>query len=100
MGKTYMGFEGVAYYGVAGSTASTLIENATDISFNNENEEGSTAKRGDSSAADQHGARHGPFTANPNHHAQQSGGQRARSALRRRDGRHAGGHSAQGSHLG
>lgn len=43
------GFEGQAFYGVAGSTASTLLENARDITYNVEAEYGDTTVRGDGS---------------------------------------------------
>lgn len=48
-GTTKMGFEGLIYYGGAGSTASTLLENTTDISYNITPDKGSTRVRGDSS---------------------------------------------------
>lgn len=43
------GFEGQALYGVAGSTASTLLENCRDITYNVEAEYGDTTVRGDGS---------------------------------------------------
>lgn len=51
MATDVMGFEGMAYYGVAGATASTLLENAKDISFTLTSNKGNTTVRGDSSAA-------------------------------------------------
>ena len=51
MGNQKMGFEGRIYYGTAGSQASTLIENATDISEDFDFDEGSTTVRGDSTVA-------------------------------------------------
>lgn len=46
---TRMGFEGLVYYGAAGSTASTLLENAQDINETITTERGETTVRGDSS---------------------------------------------------
>jgi hypothetical protein len=43
-----MGFEGMLYYGVPGSTASTLIENCKDITITRDVERGNTTVRGDS----------------------------------------------------
>lgn len=51
MANQKMGFEGLLYYGVAGSTASTLIENCKDISISRDVERGDTTVRGDSSVA-------------------------------------------------
>lgn len=45
-----MGFEGLLYYGTAGSTAATLLENVKDISINMDVERGDTTVRGDSTA--------------------------------------------------
>ena len=45
--KTKMGFEGLLYYGAAGSTASTLITNARDINISDTPEKGETSVRGD-----------------------------------------------------
>jgi hypothetical protein len=50
MANTKMGFEGQLYYGVAGSTASTLLENTKDITVTRDVERGDTTVRGDSSA--------------------------------------------------
>lgn len=44
-----MGFEGLAYYGVAGSTASTAITDTADISENLDMDTGNTTIRGDGS---------------------------------------------------
>jgi hypothetical protein len=41
------GFEGQAFLGVAGSTASTLLENCRDITYGTEAEFGDTTVRGD-----------------------------------------------------
>jgi len=46
-----MGFEGLLYYGTAGSTAATLLENTRDITITYDVERGDTTVRGDSSAA-------------------------------------------------
>lgn len=43
-----MGFEGLLYYGTAGSTATTLLENTKDITINRDVEKGDTTVRGDS----------------------------------------------------
>lgn len=51
MANDVMGFEGLAYYGVAGSTAATLLENAKDITFALSSNKGNTTVRGDSTAA-------------------------------------------------
>jgi len=48
MGNTKMGFEGLIYYGATGSTASTLLENTTDLAYNLDTETGDTTVRGDS----------------------------------------------------
>jgi len=45
-----MGFEGLLYYGPAGSTASTLLENTRDITVTNDVERGDTTVRGNSTA--------------------------------------------------
>ena len=45
-----MGFDGQIYYGAAGATASQLMENIQDVSYNFEFEEGDTTERGDGSA--------------------------------------------------
>lgn len=45
-----MGFEGLLYYGVAGSTASTLLENCKDITLSMDTEVGDTTVRGDSTS--------------------------------------------------
>jgi hypothetical protein len=50
MANVKMGWEGLAYYGVAGSTAATLIENSRDIKLDLDCDEGDTTVRGDSSA--------------------------------------------------
>lgn len=50
MGNQKMGFEGQIFYGAAGSTAGTLLENTTDINYNLEPERGNTTVRGDGSA--------------------------------------------------
>ena len=44
-----MGFQGLLYYGTAGSTASTAITNSRDISITGGNEKGPTTTRGDGS---------------------------------------------------
>lgn len=51
MADVKMGFEGMLYYGVAGSTASTLLENCKDITVSRDVERGNTTVRGDSSVA-------------------------------------------------
>ena len=43
-----MGFEGMIYYGAAGTTATTLLENVKDISYTMDVEKGNTTVRGDS----------------------------------------------------
>lgn len=43
-----MGFEGLLYYGVAGATATTLLENTRDITTKLDVERGDTTVRGDS----------------------------------------------------
>lgn len=48
MGLTKMGFEGLAYYGAPGSTASTAITDSADLSYNLDVEKGNTTIRGDS----------------------------------------------------
>ena len=50
MANVKMGFEGMLYYGAAGSTGSTLVENVKDITLNLDVERGDTTVRGDSSA--------------------------------------------------
>lgn len=49
-GTVKMGFEGLIYYGAAGSTASTLITNSRDINYNMDHERGDSTVRGDGSA--------------------------------------------------
>lgn len=49
MAKKLMGFEGIMYYGVAGSTATTQITNAVDLTITRDVEKGDTTVRGDSS---------------------------------------------------
>lgn len=51
MANQKMGFEGLLYYGTAGSTASTLIENCKDITITRDVERGDTTVRGDSTVA-------------------------------------------------
>lgn len=51
MANQKMGFEGLLYYGVAGSTASTLITNCKDITVSRDVERGNTTVRGDGSVA-------------------------------------------------
>lgn len=46
-----MGFEGILYYGVAGSTAATQLTNTRDITETFDIEEGDTTIRGDGTAA-------------------------------------------------
>ena len=46
MAKNKMGFEGQIYYGTAGSTASTQLTNARDITFSMEPSKGDTTVRG------------------------------------------------------
>ena len=48
---TKMGFEGLIYYGVAGSTASTAITNSLDISYSIDADKASTTIRGAGSVA-------------------------------------------------
>src|SRR5690349_17093288 len=48
--NTKMGFEGKIYYGTAGVTGATLLENVKDASYNFEPEKGNTTVRGDGSA--------------------------------------------------
>lgn len=43
-----MGFEGLLYYGTAGSTAATLLTNCKDITLSMDVERGNTTVRGDS----------------------------------------------------
>jgi hypothetical protein len=50
MASVKMGYEGMIYYGTAGSTAATLLQNVKDISFNLEVEKGNTTVRGDSTS--------------------------------------------------
>lgn len=45
-----MGFEGLIYYGAAGSTASGQLTNSQDITVSYDNEEGATTVRGSGSA--------------------------------------------------
>lgn len=49
MSDNPMGFEGMLYSGVAGSTATTLLENCKDITIGGDNAKGNTTVRGDSS---------------------------------------------------
>jgi len=44
-----MGYEGKFYYGVAGSTAATLIENVVNLDYSKDPERGNTTIRGDGS---------------------------------------------------
>lgn len=55
--NTKMGFEGLLYYGVAGSTAATQITNARDITIGYTLEKGDTTVRGDGSGPVVNGAR-------------------------------------------
>lgn len=48
LGDNPMGFEGMLYYGVAGSTATTLLTNCRDITLSTDKEKGNTTVRGDS----------------------------------------------------
>ena len=49
--STYkMGFEGLLYYGTAGSTAATLLENCRDITIDLSVNRGNTTVRGDSTS--------------------------------------------------
>lgn len=48
MANVKMGFEGLLYYGAAGTTAATLLSNCKDISLSMDNEKGNTTVRGDS----------------------------------------------------
>jgi len=48
MANVKMGFEGLVYRGTAGSTATTLLENIKDVSYNLDIEKGNTTVRGDS----------------------------------------------------
>lgn len=50
MANVKMGFEGLLYYGTAGATASTLIQNCKDITISGDLERGDTTVRGDSTA--------------------------------------------------
>ena len=50
MSNVKMGYEGLLYYGTAGSTATTLLENVRDITLNLEVERGDTTVRGDSTS--------------------------------------------------
>ena len=50
MANVKMGFEGLLYYGAAGATATTLLENCRDITVSREVDRGNTTVRGDSSA--------------------------------------------------
>ena len=50
MANVKMGFEGLIYEGVAGSTATTLLENTKDITYNLDVEKGDTTVRGDSTS--------------------------------------------------
>ena len=45
-----MGFEGLVYYGAAGSTAATQLQNTGDINYVLSHERGDSTVRGDSSA--------------------------------------------------
>jgi hypothetical protein len=51
MANVKMGFEGLLYYGTAGSTASTLLENCKDITISYEVERGDTTVRGTGTTA-------------------------------------------------
>lgn len=50
MASKKMGFEGLAYYGVAGSTAATLLTNTRDMAYNLATDKGDTTVRGDGTA--------------------------------------------------
>jgi hypothetical protein len=50
-GATRMGYEAMLYYGTAGSTAATLLENCEDLNYDNGIETGETTVRGDSTLA-------------------------------------------------
>lgn len=50
MADTKMGYENKLYVGTAGSTATNLVENATDLDYDMQPGTGSTTVRGDSSA--------------------------------------------------
>ena len=50
MANQKMGFEGLLYYGAAGSTAGTLLTNCKDITIDGPVERGDTTVRGDGSA--------------------------------------------------
>lgn len=49
MAKTYMGYEGELFYGAAGSTGATRVENCVDLSYETGTETGDTTVRGDGS---------------------------------------------------
>lgn len=51
MANQKMGFEGLLYYGTAGTTAATLLENCKDITVTREVEKGNTTVRGDGTVA-------------------------------------------------
>lgn len=50
MANVKQGWEGQIFYGTAGTTGATLLENVKDISLNMEVERGNTTVRGDSTA--------------------------------------------------
>lgn len=50
MANVKMGFEGLLYYGTAGSTAATLLTNCQDIKFDLDVERGNTTVRGTSTS--------------------------------------------------
>lgn len=50
MGNVLMGFQGLIYYGTAGSTATTQLTNVGDINYNLDAEKGDTTVRGTGSA--------------------------------------------------
>lgn len=49
MSTTKMGYEGILYYGTAGSTASTQVTNCVDLQYDIDAEYGDTTVRGDGS---------------------------------------------------
>lgn len=49
-GVTRRGYEGLLYYGTAGSTAATQVTNCEDLDYQTEPERGETTIRGDGSA--------------------------------------------------
>lgn len=48
MANVKQGFEGLLYYGAAGATATTLLQNCKDITLSQDVERGNTTVRGDS----------------------------------------------------